>query len=394
MDFVATPKDQAAPELEETATSGRRIPHVNRMFLLTVVLPTLLSIIYFGLMASDVYISESHFVVRSQQRQTSPSGLAAALLQTSGSTGAALSRSLEDIYNVQDFMLSRDALRTLEEQLHLSEAFGNKSVDLLSRFAGLDWWNNSFEYLHLYYKKRVNVQLVDSLSPVSVLEVRAFTAEDAYDINEMLLEMSEALINKINERAGQDQIRFAAMEVEKAEQKAKAAALTLSVYRKKNEVVNPEGQSGLHLQSISKLQEGLIAIKAQLAQIRATAPESPQIPPLRKRAEALQTEIDAEMAKVAGGGLSLTDKAAEYERLSLERSFADKQLENALTSLEKARNDAQRQQLYLERIAQPNKPDEAMEPRRVRAVVATFILSMITWGVLSLLVAGVREHRD
>jgi capsular polysaccharide transport system permease protein len=399
---VTGPEMQSTAVVESGAQSvivpkkpGRRLPRVNWLFLLTVAIPTLLAIIYFGLIASDIYISESHFVVRSQQRQQSSSSLTNALMLASGSaTGAALARSLEDTYNVQDFMLSRDALQTLNDQLHLDAAYGSSNVDIFRRFAGLDWWNNSFEDFYLYYQKVVDVQLVDSTSPVSVLEVRAFTADDAYRINEMLLQMSEDLINRINERARQDLIRFASKEVEEAERKAKAAALTLSSYRKKNVVVNPESQSGLHLQSISKLQENLVAIKAQLAQIRDSAPQSPQIPALNKRAETIQAEINAEMAKVAGGNLSLTDKAAEYERLSLERSFAEKQLENALSALDKARNDAQRQQLYLDRISQPNKPDKAMEPRRVRAVIATFILSMITWGVLSLLIAGVREHRD
>ena len=66
----------------------------------------------------------------------------------------------------------------------------------------------------------------------------------------------------------------------------------------------------------------------------------------------------------------------------------------ALTSLEQARNDAQRKQLYLERIVQPSIPDNAVEPRRLRNVFATFILGMVAWGILSMLVAGVREHQD
>ena len=36
----------------------------------------------------------------------------------------------------------------------------------------------------------------------------------------------------------------------------------------------------------------------------------------------------------------------------------------------------------------------AMEPRRVRGVVTTFVLGLLVWGVLSLVVAGVREHTD
>ncbi|MBL8303436.1 MAG: hypothetical protein JNM26_11755 [Ideonella sp.] len=101
------------------------------------------------------------------------------------------------------------------------------------------------------------------------------------------------------------------------------------------------------------------------------------------------------MGKVAGGGNnSFTDKAAEFERLQLERSFAERQVASAMTSLEAARSEARRQTLYLERIVQPNTPDEALEPRRLRSMLATFVVGLVAWGVLSMLVAGIREHRD
>ena len=46
-----------------------RILGINRLFLLTVLLPTTLAIIYYGFIASDIYISESRFVVRSPEKQ-------------------------------------------------------------------------------------------------------------------------------------------------------------------------------------------------------------------------------------------------------------------------------------------------------------------------------------
>jgi capsular polysaccharide transport system permease protein len=50
--------------------------------------------------------------------------------------------------------------------------------------------------------------------------------------------------------------------------------------------------------------------------------------------------------------------------------------------------------LYLERIVQPNKPDMALEPRRMRSIFSTFIIGLVAWGILSMLLAGVREHQD
>ncbi len=85
-----------------------------KLFWITVVLPTLAAILYFGFIAADVYISESRFVVRSPERNVaSPLG---GLLESTGFT-----RSQDDSYTVLEFMLSRDALRVLDEKLNLRE---------------------------------------------------------------------------------------------------------------------------------------------------------------------------------------------------------------------------------------------------------------------------------
>lgn len=363
----------------------KRVAGVNRLFLLTVVVPTVLALIYFGLMASDVYTSESRFVVRSPERQsTSPLGV---FLR-----GAGFSRAQDDSYTVQEYVLSRDALRVLNERIALDKAYGSSSVDFISRFAGIDP-DNSFEALHRYYQKMVNVQ-TDSNSSISTLTVKAFTAKDAVSANRLLLEQSEALVNRMNERGRQDMIRYAGAEVAVAADQAKAAAQALSRYRNAQGVVDPERQATVQLQQVAKLQDELIATTTQLAQLRSFTPNNPQIPALQNRARTLQGEIDKETGKAAGGQRSLANKSGDFQRLVLESEIANKQLTSAMASLENARNEAQRQQVYLERIAQPSLPDVAQEPRRLRNILATIVLGFVAWGILSMFLAGVREHRD
>jgi capsular polysaccharide transport system permease protein len=365
----------------------QRLSRINRVFVLSVVLPTLLAIIYYGLIASDVYISESCFVIRSSKSPQPSGSTLGGLLQSAG-----LSHSLDDTYTVKDFLLSRDALSQLEEHLGLSRHFSSSEVDRFSRFGGLDW-DTSFEALYKYCQKKFVIEL-EATSSILTLDVRAFSAEDAYQINAMLLDLGEALVNKLNERARQDMIGFAAAEVAKAEAQVKAAALALSSYRTKKGVFDPPRQSSIQLQGVSKLQDELIATKTLLVQVRTVTRDNPQIPVLQKRIETLQGAIEAETGKVAGAELSLSKKTPEYERLVLEQTFTDKQLTATLASLELARNEAQRKQLYLVRIVQPHKPDVAVEPRRLRMVLAIFALGIIVWGVLNILIAGVREHYD
>lgn len=363
----------------------QRFARINRLFLVTVAVPTVIATVYFGLIASDVYVSESRIVVRSPEKQVA-TGLGALL------KGAGFSRAQDDSYTVRDYVLSRDALKEIDDALAVGKAFSSASVDRVSRFGGLDF-DTSFEALHRYFQKKVDVQQ-DSASSITTLTVRAYAAQDAQNINQKLLELSEGLANRLNERGRQDLIRSAAVEVAEAEKKSKAAALALSAYRNAKGVVDPERQATVQLQQVAKLQDELIITKTQLAQLITFTPQNPQIQALEKRASILQAEMEVEITKVAGGERSLANQAAEFQRLALEREFADKQLASALASLEQARNEAQRKQVYIERIAQPSLPDSALEPRRLRSILATFLLGLVAWGILSMLLAGVREHQD
>ncbi len=373
--------------LQQTQPSRLKlvVRRMNLIFVFTVLIPTLAALLYYGAIASDIYLSESRFVVRNPQRTAQP-GLGS-LLQGSG-----FARSQDDTYSVHDYVLSRDALRELDQVLKVKRAYSSREIDVFNRFPGLGW-DDSFEAFYEHYLKYVSINY-DSTSSIAVLQVRAYTADEARNINDLLLQMSERLVNNLNNRSRQDLISVAEGEVQVAETKAKAAALALLAYRADRSVFDPTAQGALQLQGVAKLQEELLASESQLSQIRLVAPSNPQIAPLVNRVEGLRKAIAAETGKVVGKGTSLTAKAPVYDRLVLDKTFADRQLGSALASLEAARSEAARKQLYLERLVQPNLPDMALEPRRARTVFMVFVLGLICWGVLSLVVASVKEHTD
>lgn len=378
-------EDTAAEATRSRSGLWQRLKRVNRLFLGTVVVPTALATLYFGVVASDIYVSESRFVVRSPQRQ-SQSGSLSALLQ-----GTGFSRAQDDTYPVIDYIESRDALGELNRNNYILDAYGNHG-DILSRF--LRQFDDSFEALWKYYNKHVVTVEFDSTSAITTLQVRSFTSQDAIKINESLLELSEHLINRMNERAAKDMVQFARGEVDAAAAKAKDAAAALATYRKSNTVFDPDRQSALQLQQVTTLQAQLFSAQTQLSQLQAIAPQNPQIPVLKTNIAAVEKQIQEATGGVTGGKGSLSDKAANYTRLQLDSQFADKQLASAMAALENARAEAQRKQLYLERLVQPNQPDVAVEPKRLKRIFEIFALGMLVWGVLSLVLAGVREHHD
>ena len=375
-------RDLRQVRLEKAKLLLRR---ADTLFLATVVAPTLAALLYFGLLASDVYISQSQFVVRSPDKP-STTGLGI-LLKNVGFSNAG-----DEIFITHDYVLSRDALNSLNEKGAVEKAFADPNVSLFNRFNPLGM-DGSFEDLFDYYRSMVGVQH-DPTSSITTLTVKAFNPKDAQRMNQQLLDLAEGLVNRLNNRGEFDLVSFAQREAREAEVAARSASQALAAFRNTQGIVDPEQQATVQLQLVSKLQDELIAARVQLQQLQALAPENPQVPLLRSRIAGLTRQIDAEFGRVAGSQQSLSASAVRYQRLALDREYADKRLTAALASLQEARNEARRKQAYVERIVEANLPDEAQEPRRFRGILATFVLGLVAYGILSLLLAGVREHRD
>ena len=358
---------------------------VSPLFLVTVFIPTIVAVLYYGLFASDIYISESSFVVRSPDKPSA--GGFGVLLKSAG-----FSNSNDEVFAAQDFIRSRDALRAINRNREFERSYSDPRISVLNRFNPLGA-TGTFEDLYRYFTNKVAVNY-DSSSSITKLTVRAFSPRDAYKFNEELLELAEQTVNQLNERGRQDLIGFAQAEVNRAKLQSQMAASSLAMFRNRAGVVDPEKQAAVQLQMVSKLQDELIATRTQLAEIRRYAPANPQVESLQTRIASLQRQINQETSKVAGNQGSLAGTAARYQRLSLESQFADKQLAAAMSSLTDAQNEARRKQAYVERISRPNLPDEALEPRRLRGIFATLVLGLVAWGILAMLLAGIREHQD
>ncbi|MEI8403599.1 MAG: hypothetical protein WCG12_22575, partial [Alcaligenaceae bacterium] len=204
------------------------------MFLITVVIPTAMAVAYFGFIASDIYVTESKFVIRSPQKMG-----AASFMDVFSKIGMA--KSDEDSFAVREYILSRDAMKILNQDLKIKEAYSDPNIDFLERFPGLRYWDTSLEAFYRYYQKHVGVE-VDPSSSIATLSVKAFTPEQALSLNQKLIEMSEAFVNKLNERARQDLLKSATEEVNIAKAKVEATTLGLMQLRTQKADQQPDKQ--------------------------------------------------------------------------------------------------------------------------------------------------------
>src|SRR5437588_1840811 len=347
-------------------------------------LPTLIAGVYYFAIASDLYLSEAKFIVRSpKQVQTSGIG---ALLQSTG-----LGRAAEDTSAVQDFIMSRDAVRELEQKDDLRTVFSRPEGDFVTRFPGILFWRKDFEALFSRYDHFVSVE-TDTGTGVTALRVKAYRPEDAHTLASTLLGYSEQLINDLNERARRDALDTARHEVDRAEQRIAEIQTELTAYRVKQKMLDPKSASSGVLELIGQMNAAQTNARAQLGELLNNSPNSPQIPLVKTRIASLDKLIAEERAKLSGESDSVVASLTEYERLTLDRELAEKALASAFTSLEAARLEAQRQQLYLETIAQPNLADYPLYPKRLVSFAMVLVSCLLVYGIACLLVASAREH--
>ena len=357
---------------------------LNIWFWAIVGLPTLIAGVYLFAIASDLYVSDVKFIVRGPAKP--PVSTIGAML--GGAGAAAVS---EDTYAVHEYLLSRDSVRRLEREDDLRALLSRPEGDLFTRFPGIWFWRKDFEALYSAYSRFVSVA-IDSTSGVSTLEVKAYRPEDAQRIASALLKFSEQLVNVLNERARHDALAVFQREVDATEANIAKIQAQLTAYRVKQKMLDPKSAATGPVELLATMNSQLAGAKSQLAEILRNAPHSPQIPIVKTRIAALEKLIAEQHGKITGGDESVATALGEYERLDVQRLLAEKQLASVFASLEAARLETQRQQLYLETIATPNLSDYPLYPRRVVSFATIAVTCLCVYGIAWLLVAGIREH--
>lgn len=356
-----------------------------RWFGLFVILPCLLATGYFGFWAADVYVSESHFVIKAPNKETPSAGGIGAILQTSGLGGGEAQAG-----EIIGYLHSRDALTDVSERIDVREVFSSPEADFFSRFP-LIYQNDSFENLFQYYGTMVSA-MPSAETGLTTLTVKAYTPQEAQALNLALLELSEDLVNQLNERVNSQAIDEAEDRVATAQLRAREASIALGAYRNASEIIDPE-QQGMGVLSVSnELIAQEAALRAQLGEIQRTAPNHPSIPALRERIAAVSQQVAAQTSRAVGNPEALASRLTEYENLLVEQEFATQTLTAANAALEQARIEALEQQYYIERVVEPNLPDDAILPNRIKSILAVLFASLCLYLVGWMLVVGILEH--
>jgi len=358
-----------------------------------VLVPTTILAAYYAFVAAPIYESEARFVVRNRGPVAS-AGSAAALEGRGGGMAGAFAASrpgMEEARAVLAYLDSHAVVAAVRRDTDLVALWRPPAADALARL----WWAEpQAEWLLWYWRRRVAAEF-DPETSVLRLRVQAFRPEDAQVLAQRLLQASESLVNTFTARSIADTLRAAQEDVEKAEARVLAAREAVIAFREREAAFDPQASAAGAMASIAALNNALAQARAEFGERRAfMRPDNPQLQILQNRIASLQLQISTERQRVTRGDEALTGQVAAYERLDLERMLADRQLASAVTSLEQARSDAIRQQVFLVRVADPHLPEWPLYPRGVFNTFTVFLSLSVLFGIGWLLVVSAREHAN
>lgn len=345
-----------------------------------------LAAIYWGVVASDRYVSEAHVIIQqTDMLNTQPNDLSS-LLGTAGAPNR------PDQLLLRDHLLSIDMLLKLDGELDLREHYSDRRQDFISRM-----WSPelSQEWFHRYYLSRVSVEF-DEYAGVLVIRAEAFGQEKAHAITSMLVKEGERYMNAVAHRLAQEQVSFIEKQVGLISERVMNARQAVLTYQNEHNLVSPQGTAENIFTIINQLEGQLATLKTQRdALLGYLNPQNPSVVELDLQIDAVKKHIGREQARLTSSDRQTLNRAVEeFQRLQMNAEFAQDMYKTALAALEKERVDAVRTLKMVSVLQNPTLPQYPMEPRRIYNTAVFILATIMLAAIISLLSTIIREHRD
>jgi len=360
-------------------------------FLVFVVGTTGLSAWYLWERAADRYVSVAGFSVRTEEV-----GSAVELLGGVAELSGSSSSDTDILYK---FIQSQELVEAVDAELDLRKLWSKADPEIDPVFSYHP--PGSIEELTDYWSRMVSVYN-DSGTGLIDLEVQAFTPQDAQDIAQLVYDHSSLMINRLSAIAREDATSYAREELDTAVERLKAAREAITRFRNLNQIVSPE--------STLQIQTGLLSsLEMQLAQalidgdmVRQTTNNAndPRVQEAERRRAVIEERIRQERNKLglgedgsSEGNAAFVNLVGEFERLTVDRQFAEQAYVAALAAFDAALAESRRKSRYIAAHVQPTLPETAIKPARIETLGLVALFSILAWSIVVLIGYSLRDRR-
>lgn len=367
--------------------TGERWSWPWRSFIILVLAPVMTSFVYFAFLASDQFVSEMSFAVRGATELLPGSDA----LASSGMGTLASLNANQDVYIVANYIDSRSMIDDLSNEVDLRAMFSKPTADWWARFDP----SRPTEDLLRYWRNMVQTS-VEIASGIVTVKVKTFSRADSVRLAAAIRGRCDIVLNQLLDRMRRDMIERADAEVKTAMDRVDARRSNLEQFRNAGMSIDPLATAHSLDGTITELRRDLIDVEVKLESARASlGANALQIKMLDADRRILSDQIAALEAKITSSNLTLSTASralAEYDQLDVKKTLAEKRAMLAEKLLDNARADANRHHIYLVAIQDPTLPQSSLYPKRAHMILLIAFGALMSWSVVALATAGVRDH--
>ncbi|MBI5429084.1 MAG: chain-length determining protein [Nitrosomonadales bacterium] len=346
---------------------------------------SLLAVCYWGVIASDRYVSEARVII---QRTDFAGGQGVDFGGLLGGMGG----NHADQLLLRDHLLSVDMFEKLDAKLNLRAHYSDWHRDPLSRM----WFKDApLEEFHRHYLSRVSVEY-DDYAGVLIVKAQAYDPQTAKDIATTMVEEGERHMNAMVHELAQDQVAFLEKQVGDMGARTIQARQAVLNFQNKKGMVSPQGTAENIVSIINRLEAQLTDLQTRRAVLLGyLMPGSPNVVELNQQIAAVEKQIAQEQGRlVSPAGSMLNSTVEEFQRLQMNAEFAQDIYRTALVALEKGRIEASRTLKKVTMLQAPTLPQYPLEPRRIYNAIVFILVTLLLAGIMHLLAAIIRDHKD
>ncbi|VAW02323.1 Capsule polysaccharide export inner-membrane protein [hydrothermal vent metagenome] len=356
-------------------------------FVVLVIAPVGLAALYLWMIAADQYASTVGFSVRKEE-VSSPLEILGGITQLSGSSSS-------DTDILYEYIQSQKMVSLVQEKLDLETLWSKPEWDPFFAYQP----GGTIEDLVAYWGRMVKVYY-DSGSGLIEIRVLAFEADGAQRIADAIFTESSDMINQLSAIARADAVRYANEELDQAVERLKQAREAITRFRNENRVVDPtadiETQAGILGTLQAQLAEALIDLDLLDETTRAS---DPRITRAERRVRVIEMRIDDERRKrgITGSGNDnqelFSTLVGEYERLIVDREFAEQTYTSSLAARDVAQAEARRKSRYLAAHIEPTRAERALYPQRAVLLGLLGLFLFMIWAIIVLVAYSLKDRR-
>ncbi|MCR6501422.1 hypothetical protein MUO32_20510 [Shinella sp. CPCC 101442] len=384
--------------LPEMPKRKRKLPWTQISFGLVVVVPTILTALYFAFIASPQYVVETQFSVRGAN-QSSLSGLGIPALVGGGLQSG-------DSYIVADYIHSAQILPDIREQtgVDIRTVYSRPNIDFLYREND----TRSLDEFRDYWRDMVDVSFNSTTGNVT-MRVFAFSPTDATQVSQSILSVSEHLVNTLSDKTRRQVVDVANQQVARSEERLRNIRKQMTELQINEQAVDPATVATMEATIISSLEQELASLRTRYkALVDSISSDAPSARVIERKISALEAQLIEQRNRLTGDvdqpadgkttrsgtdtSSALPQMISRFSELGVEQEFAVKAYTASLAALEAAMQEAQKQERYFAVYVPPREPEVALYPFSLLNTGIVLLSSISLWVIGYFVFRSVKDH--